>query len=215
MKEPRSEKLRAGQSAAQEPSELDYTPAGSSVAAETRISYTDGESDNRGPAESGQEVAESHELKSLWDGAYSRLQDKHPKQMDAYQKDLLASDSQISANAKVQLSANCARGEARAQQLENLVKNKLDAIQKAQLTVTVGGEAIIVKDQVRKVVHTILSFKDFIGTAISAEPHAALAWAGVVIILPVSVVPVVLPLFDVDSYLKVAIEPGNTGRRRY
>ena len=125
-------------------------------------------------------------MKSLWDEAYNRLQHEHPEELDAYAKDLLASNSQVSGNTSVQPSVHSARGEDRAQQLKNLVNDKLDAIQKAQLTVTIRGEKIVVKDKVREIVHTIISFKDFIGTAVSAEPHAALAWAGVVIILPVS-----------------------------
>jgi len=104
----------------------------------------------------------------------------------AYKKALLASDSQISARTGAQPSANLAGSEDGEEQLQQLAKNKLDAIRNAQLKVTVGGEEIAVKDQVLKVVRTITAFKDFIGTAISAEPHAALAWAGVAVILPVS-----------------------------
>jgi hypothetical protein len=71
-------------------------------------------------------------------------------------------------------------------QIKKLIDLKLKAVENARLTVTVGGEEIVVKEQVRKLVHTILSAKDYIGSVVSAEPHAALAWAGVLVFLPVS-----------------------------
>lgn len=72
-------------------------------------------------------------------------------------------------------------------QLQKLVDRKLQAMQNSQLKITVGGKEVVVKDQVGKIVRTILSAKDFIGSAVSAEPHAALAWAGVLVVLPVSI----------------------------
>jgi len=71
-------------------------------------------------------------------------------------------------------------------QIKKLIDLKLKAVENARLTVTVGGEEVVVKEQVRKLVHTILSAKDYIGSVVSAEPHAALAWAGVLVFLPVS-----------------------------
>jgi hypothetical protein len=60
-------------------------------------------------------------------------------------------------------------------QPQKLVDRKLQDIQNAQLKISVNGKEAVVREQIRKVVHTILSAKDFIGPAISAEPHAALA----------------------------------------
>lgn len=191
--EPRSKDRPAEQGAAEEASKPDHIPASSSAAAETKSSNVNDEIDDREPAESRQEPAESHKLKNLWDEAYDRLREDGPELIDAYEKDLLASGSVASVKARAQPSVNGARGEDREGQLEKLVKDKLDAIQNAQLTVTVGGEKIVVKDQVCKLVRKILSFTDFIGAAITTEPHAALAWAGVVIILPVCVAPDVFP----------------------
>ena len=71
-------------------------------------------------------------------------------------------------------------------QIKELIDLKLKAVENARLSITVGGKEIVVKEQVRKLVHTILSAKDYIGSAVSVEPHAALAWAGVLVFLPVS-----------------------------
>jgi hypothetical protein len=60
-------------------------------------------------------------------------------------------------------------------------------MQNSRLKITVGGKEVIVKELVSKIVSVIISTKDFISSAVSAEPHAALAWAGVLVILPVSI----------------------------
>lgn len=55
-----------------------------------------------------------------------------------------------------------------------------------RLSLSIGGKQIVVRDAIRKVVTAISNFKDIIGAAVSAEPHASLVWAGVMTILPVS-----------------------------
>jgi hypothetical protein len=77
-------------------------------------------------------------------------------------------------------------GVGRQKQLSKLVDRKLQDMEKNRLSVNLAGRDIVVKEQVRKVVYAVLGAKDIIGAAISAEPHAALAWAGVVFVLPVS-----------------------------
>jgi hypothetical protein len=187
--EPGSKDPPTEQDPAQGTSKQDSIPASSSAATETKGLGSNDEPGNREPAEGRQKPAENHRSKDLWNEAYSRLREEDSKLMDAYEKDLLAFGSPESPKAGAKASFDSPGGETCEEQLEKLVKYKLDAIQKTQLKITVGGEDIVVKDQVCKVVRTILSFKDFIGAAISAEPHAALAWAGVVIILPVSIGP--------------------------
>jgi N-terminal domain of NWD NACHT-NTPase len=49
-----------------------------------------------------------------------------------------------------------------------------------------GEKKYIVKEQVDKIISAITAAKEFITTAASLEPHAALAWAGVSVLLPVS-----------------------------
>jgi len=134
---------------------------------------------------------EDAESKNLWNEAYERLRRENSKLVDTYEKDLLASSSPELQKSGAESGADAPVGTGsknREERLQNLVKDRLDAMQKARLKVTVGGEEIIVKDQICKVIRTIISRKDFIGAAIFAEPHASLAWAGVLIILPVSTI---------------------------
>jgi hypothetical protein len=96
-------------------------------------------------------------------------------------------------------------------QLQNLVDRKLQDVQKAQLKITVSGKEVVVREQVRKVVHAILSAKDAIGSAVTAEPHAALAWAGVLVILPVSIAITIASAFHAEICLAVVSEPDYAG----
>lgn len=70
--------------------------------------------------------------------------------------------------------------------LQYLVNHRLRDIQSSQLKLTVGGKEIVVREKIRSAIHAVLSVKDFITTAVSSEPHAALAWAGVLVLLSVS-----------------------------
>jgi hypothetical protein len=73
------------------------------------------------------------------------------------------------------------------EKLQMLIHCGLAIIKNARLKITVDKKEVVVRDQVRKAAQAILSAKDFIGTAISSGPHASLAWAGVLVILPVSI----------------------------
>lgn len=74
--------------------------------------------------------------------------------------------------------------------------NKLDDIKESRLRIPiyakkVNGEYVVkkvaVRDQVCNIVRGIQSVSGFIGAAVSPSPPAALAWAGVLVLLPVRV----------------------------
>jgi hypothetical protein len=73
----------------------------------------------------------------------------------------------------------------REKQLKNLLDLKLQALKDSRFKFTIGQKEVIVREQVNKIVGALIYAKDAIGPAVSAEPHAALAWAGVSILLPV------------------------------
>ncbi|KAF4631978.1 hypothetical protein G7Y89_g6154 [Cudoniella acicularis] len=131
---------------------------------------------------------------SLWDEAYSALRKKDSKLIDAYERALLASNDEHQQDVKRTLpnagQISSVGGIDRAAQLQKLVDCKLQDINNSRIKITVSGKEVVVKDQVRKIVTAILSAKDFIGSVVSSEPHAALAWAGVLIALPVLLNPV-------------------------
>jgi hypothetical protein len=68
--------------------------------------------------------------------------------------------------------------EQREQYLANQIEKRLQIIQKQEWS-TAGNIY-------KKIVKTVLFAKDFVGQAVSNEPHTVLAWAGVSMLLPVS-----------------------------
>ena len=54
------------------------------------------------------------------------------------------------------------------------------------MSLVVAGRKIVLQEQVNRIIRVIMFAKDFVSSAVNAEPHAALAWTGVCMLLPVS-----------------------------
>ena len=70
--------------------------------------------------------------------------------------------------------------------MSRVVQDKFQAVQEARSKFTVFSKEIIVREQFDRAVGAVIWAKDFITHAVSPDPHAALAWAGVCVLLPVS-----------------------------
>ena len=77
------------------------------------------------------------------------------------------------------------QGKERLTRIQILAKEKLEKLPEARTSFTVGQKRIVVREYVQKAVQTIKQFKTIITGALSAEPHAALAWACILGVLPV------------------------------
>lgn len=86
--------------------------------------------------------------------------------------------------------------EEKLKQIQKLAEEKLQNIPEARLSFSIGDKAIAVREVVRKTISVITAFKDVIGSAISAEPCAGLAWAGIMSILPVRYSPRFFPFYS-------------------
>ncbi|KAL2836945.1 hypothetical protein BJY01DRAFT_221446 [Aspergillus pseudoustus] len=117
-------------------------------------------------------------VSNLWEEAYTLLRTENAELVDSYAESLLAEASPQPGTT------------SREAKLEALVQEKLEDIQARQWTVTFGGKEIVIRDQVRRVVQTVIAAKDVVSAAIVVEPHAAIAWAGVLLILPLVANPV-------------------------
>ena len=73
----------------------------------------------------------------------------------------------------------------RQEELSAVVASRLKTIEDGQKSFELAGRSIAIHEQMDMVVKTIFGVKDFVSSAASAEPHAALAWAGVCVLLPV------------------------------
>jgi len=86
------------------------------------------------------------------------------------------------------------------QQLSAIVDGKLGKLLKIKADLL--GEKVIMGKAILKIIHFILSAKDLVWSVVSADPHAALAWSGVVFVLSVSLASRILdqPLFATNVF---------------
>lgn len=125
--------------------------------------------------------------KDLWDRAHRLLRDdKSNRQLlVAYERILL---SELNEVASPSTSVNWGSRDRR-RQVSDLIVKKLKVIEDTRWRLQLGKETVKVKAQVDKVVKTVIWAQGFVSSAISADPHAALAWAGVSLLLPLLLNP--------------------------
>lgn len=125
----------------------------------------------------------------LWDLAYKLLKDDETKSrlMKEYEDILLKSSTRDQTSPPIALDD--ASTEGRQQQASKILQDKFQAVQDAQWRITIFSKDIAVWEQFDRVVGTVTWAKGFITQAVSRGPHAALAWAGICVILPASPIP--------------------------
>jgi uncharacterized protein YlzI (FlbEa/FlbD family) len=74
----------------------------------------------------------------------------------------------------------------RVKEIQKMAENKLEKLPENRTSFSISGKGVIVRESVQKAIRTITQFKPLISGAVSAEPHAALAWACILGVLPVS-----------------------------
>ncbi len=135
--------------------------------------------------ETGTVASTDDEPKDLWDRAYTALRKRGDlkKIMNTYEKVLLENiqgeDSSTGTFASLKASE-------REEQMSALVQKKVDDMEEKKTILRLGGKEMEFRPQFDRVVKGVVYAKDFVTLAVSVDPHAALAWAGVCIFLPVS-----------------------------
>ena len=124
----------------------------------------------------------------LWDRAYESLREGKDsrKLMDAYEKILLSDFKDDHSFPAVAEGTGTSK---RQRAMSALVERKVKAVEDARWKFQLGERTVEMKTQVDRIVKAILFAKDFVSSAVSAEPHAALAWAGVCMLLPLLLNP--------------------------
>jgi len=107
----------------------------------------------------------------LWAKAYAALEQDEPDMIKSFKQD-------VSSVANIQMSVT-------PLDLAKILHFKLEEQDSKQLIVTILNKRIKVREQGEQVVKFIMWSKDVIGAAAALEPHAAIAWAGVSLLLPV------------------------------
>ncbi|PGH09068.1 hypothetical protein GX51_00821 [Blastomyces parvus] len=127
-----------------------------------------------------------HWPENLWDEAYANLLDQKRELIVEYQNYLLKKEDESRVDDL--------RDAAGQEQLQELLQHKLNRIKQTRLNIPVYAkkingeivvERVVVRDQVCKIIRGLQSVSGFVNVAMSSMPPAALAWAGVLVILPV------------------------------
>ncbi|KAJ5985268.1 hypothetical protein N7522_012464 [Penicillium canescens] len=125
--------------------------------------------------------------RNLWDEAYLILSKEDPRLFQRYEE-IIATEGD--GNGDLGQKNLAATGSYhREEQLRQIAKNKIEEINLAQWKVDIGSHSIDVSGQFDNAVKIMIAIKDFVSSAVSSEPHAALAWAGVCIFLPLLLNP--------------------------
>ncbi|KAJ5553045.1 hypothetical protein N7494_002423 [Penicillium frequentans] len=125
--------------------------------------------------------------RDLWDEAYAIFRVEDPELIDKYENILL---TKVNGNADSSQNHLAPVGSyEREEQLRQIVKSKVEEVDLAQWQVKIGSHSVDFSGQFNKAVKIMVAAKDFVSSAVSAEPHAALAWAGVCLFLPLLLNP--------------------------
>ena len=125
--------------------------------------------------------------KDLWDRAHKLLREdkSNSRLLLAYER-IVASE--LNKDASPVASADWGSRE-RSTQVSDLIAKKLKVIEDTRWRLQLGEKTVEVKAQVNKVVKTVIWAQGFVSSAVSADPHSALAWAGVSLLLPLLLNP--------------------------
>ena len=122
-------------------------------------------------------------ITELWNVAYEELKVNEPKLIAEYEQclsynitDTLGATVALSGLAKVR----------RREQMEMLVKRKVEGDEKGQWKVPFGDDRIAIRDLAKPIVSVVSWAQEYVGDALEASPYGSLAWAGVCLLLPVS-----------------------------
>ncbi|KAF5613093.1 hypothetical protein F25303_14271 [Fusarium sp. NRRL 25303] len=115
-------------------------------------------------------------MESLWAKAYEMIQDddNYSRLLDKFKTYLQKGKDGIHPCIQI----------ARLKQIQKLAEKKLEELPENRTSFSVGGKRIIIRESIQKAIRTITQFKALISGAVSAEPHAALAWACILGVLP-------------------------------
>jgi N-terminal domain of NWD NACHT-NTPase len=128
------------------------------------------------------ETADFQPISTLWDEVYNELaKATATTKLVAEYKKVLEKSPSID-----KLSQETGK---RREQMEKVVEEETLKIEKGTWKLGFAGHEFAVKDLVKPVMSIIEWGKDYVGDAVQVSPPASLAWAGVCLLLPVSLPP--------------------------
>ncbi|KAK7735396.1 hypothetical protein SLS63_003866 [Diaporthe eres] len=143
------------------------------------------DTENQKYHESLEEAVQPCRWESLWAEAYRTIKNdpEYSHLLETFEKYLRKAEHGAAEESLADAST-VSEGVERLEEIQRLAKTKLEKLPEARVAFSIGGRRIVVRELVQKAIQTVTAFKSIIGGAVSAEPHAALAWAGILTILP-------------------------------
>jgi hypothetical protein len=126
----------------------------------------------------------SRSIFELWDEAYEELSKTEKTLVADYEA--LLSTSLGGAIASSATTFSSSTKVQRCQSMSTLLEKKIEEIEKGEWKLRFKDHELAVKDLVEPVVGVMYWAKDFIGTALKPSPYGSIAWAGVCLLLSVS-----------------------------
>lgn len=125
----------------------------------------------------GQSEMPPPSVRELWDVAYGRLQDEDTALVSSFEEGLRsdANPGLTPSGSKV----------SRREMMEGILKVKMEKINEEVWKLRFGTTEVQVKDMVEPVLGVVNRMNQYINDALSSNPYASLAWAGVSLLLPV------------------------------
>ena len=123
---------------------------------------------------------------SLWAVAYDEIrngENEEARRLLAACEQILAQESTQNPSAPV---SHPPTSVPQARELSQTLEKKLSDIESSRLSLKIGTKNIVLQHQVKRIIKAVIFLKDFVSSAVSSDPHAGLAWAGICILLPVS-----------------------------
>lgn len=131
------------------------------------------------------EKTKAKEAKSRWDKAYDSLRREKEDLVNDFEK-ILLSEPELGRSAIL----DSTEPDAREKTMRSFVSKKLAVMNDKKWRLNVAGSSLEIREQVDRLLKTILVAKDFISSVASMDPiHAGLPWAGVCMLLSVGIVP--------------------------
>lgn len=138
---------------------------------------TSNEKPRSSPDVSSQATSAMSPIRELWNQAYDDLRAKETNLMKDYEATLYGN-----LTAVVLSDSNIGRED----QMKIILEKKVEEVKQSMWKLRFGASEVPVKDLVQPVVGIIDWANQYINAAVSSNPYASLAWAGVGLLLPVS-----------------------------
>jgi hypothetical protein len=157
--------------------------------------------DNTGP------VTDAAKKGGPWDEAYKSLTKDFPRLVEHYEAILAKEEEDEGGESEKRSAIGISHSESR---LASLASKKLEAIDESRLRIRLGSKTIVVNDGVDQVLKVVIAAKEFVSGVVASEPHAALAWTGVCLVLPVSSS---ICIFKLSTYMTASSQSKKAVRR--